>query len=166
MLIIVCGLPGTGKTFVAKAISEKLDAALLRTDVIRKDVAGKPAHSKEERDSIYKIMFLMAEKRLKIGANCVLDATFNKKDLRAQIREIAQKNNTGFVIVECVCSENIVKERMDARTGDESDADFNVYLEEKRSFEPIEGDHIIVDTAKDINENMEMILKEFRKNED
>jgi len=36
MLIIVCGLPGTGKTSLARKIAEKIYAVLLRTDVVRK----------------------------------------------------------------------------------------------------------------------------------
>ncbi len=163
MIIIVCGLPGTGKTAVAKALAERLGATLIRTDVIRKEMLQNITHSSEERLLVYELMFQAAQHRLQSGLNVVLDGTFFSKNLRNEAANIARKYKTGFKIVECVCGEELVKKRLSLRKNDASDASFPVYKAEKKTFEPVVGKHITIDTMKDTKECVDIILKEMGK---
>ena len=52
-LIIVCGLQGTGKTTVAKKIAEKINAVILRSDVLRMEILKDPKYTEEEKQKIY-----------------------------------------------------------------------------------------------------------------
>ncbi|PSQ47007.1 kinase, partial [Halobacteriales archaeon SW_6_65_15] len=56
-LIVVCGLPGVGKTTVAEAIAERVDGRLLRTDVIRKEIISDPDYTAEESRMVYGELF-------------------------------------------------------------------------------------------------------------
>jgi len=151
MLIIVCGLQGTGKTSVAKKIASKIDGILLRTDVIRKEIIKKPTYSEEEKQSVYDEMFSRAKELIEGGKDVILDSTFAKKENRDKAQEITKD----FRIVETICPENIVKERIEKRFEDESEAKFEHYLKYKQFFDSIKEKHSIIDTSKDIDEQLE-----------
>ncbi|MFH1105962.1 MAG: AAA family ATPase, partial [Candidatus Aenigmatarchaeota archaeon] len=158
MIILVAGLPGTGKTSVARELSKKLGAELLRSDVIRKEILGKRTYAQEEKFAVYDEMFERAE-RIK---NVVLDATFYKEELRNRARKLANALGTELFIVECVCPEELVKERLEKRYGDDSEAGYAAYKVVKREFEPIKEWHIVTDTRKAPEENAEKAATEIQ----
>lgn len=156
-LIIVCGLSGTGKTTVARLIAEKFGAVHLRTDAIRKEIFPKPTYSREESEFTYQEFFQRAEAAI-AEKNVVMDATFMLERGRIAARKIAERTGADFVIIETYCPENIVKERIEARTNDESDAKFIHYLDQKKKFEPIKDEHIIVETSQDVEDQIKKLL--------
>lgn len=151
MLVIVCGLQGTGKTTVAEKIAGKINGVLLRTDVIRKEILKNPIYSEEERQEIYDEMFLRTKDLLKENEYVILDAVFAKKENRKKAKKISKD----FKIIETICPEKIVKERMKNRFEDESEARFEHYLKYKKLFEPITEEHIIIDTSKNMDRQLE-----------
>ncbi|MFC6734896.1 AAA family ATPase, partial [Halolamina salina] len=82
MLVLVCGLPGTGKSTVAERIAELLPARMLRTDVVRKELFPEPTYEAEESAAVYDELFDRARDRLDAGEHVVLDATFRRRRLR------------------------------------------------------------------------------------
>jgi predicted kinase len=161
MLIIVCGLQGTGKTYIARRIAGKFEAELLRTDVIRKEILKETTYKGQEIQNIYGEMFSRAERFLKENKNIVLDATFAREDNRLTAKEMAASMPTGFIIVEVVCHENVVEQRLNERFGDESDAEFDVYLKCKPLFENIAEPHIIIDNSGTTEETDNQIETAF-----
>jgi len=155
-LIIVCGLQGTGKTTVARTISEKLKAVTLRTDVIRKELKISE-YSEEAKQAVYNEMFSRVQNLLRENKNVVLDATFIRQKNRDQARQIAREANADFQIVLVVSSDQVVKQRIEERTGDESEAGFEQYLNSKGSFEPIIGSHIVIDNSGSIEKTIEQL---------
>ena len=85
MIVIVCGLPGIGKTTFAKKLAPLINATVLSTDKIRKELISSPTYEKEERRLIYDVMILSAKYLHNSGANCILDATFNREESRIEI---------------------------------------------------------------------------------
>ncbi len=160
MLILVCGLPGTGKTTVAEAIAKKAKAAVLSTDILRKEMMNDPSYSATEKTMVYGMLFSMAEMMLKTR-NVVLDGTFYRKDLRDRAREIAAAAKSGFRMVEVVCDERLIRERLEKRkkTHSASDADFAVYAKLKKAFEPIREKHAVIDTGGDWQKKLDGLLK-------
>lgn len=156
-LIIICGLPGTGKTTLAKKIAAKIGGVLLRTDVVRKELATQK-YTKKERQGVYKEMFNRAKKLLKKDQNVILEATFAERKYRQEAKKIARNLKAGLKIVEVVCPQSLVKERMVKRTGDESQAEFKHYLMYKKFFEPIKEKHIVIDTSQDIDKQLQTIF--------
>jgi predicted kinase len=161
MLIMICGLPATGKTTLAKALSEKLGAVHVSSDTVRMSMLEEREYTKEEKRMVYRAMFEKAEKNLKEGKNVVLDATFYKKELRENAEAVAEKAKTGFFIVECVTHEELLKERIFKRKKEEteSEADFEVYRKVKVQFEPIEEEHLAVDTSLSLEKQVELVEK-------
>jgi len=150
MLVLVCGLPGTGKTTVAKRIAEETKSTHLNTDIIRKDILADPKYTEEEKEMIYNLLFNMAEKLLSAGSKVVIDGTFYRKELRDKVRSIAEKTKKKFRMVEVTCAEDILKERIEKRKKNESfsDADFDIYLKIKEQFEPIKEKHTVLMTDR------------------
>lgn len=159
MLVLITGLPGTGKSTVANHLAERIGASVLRTDEIRKRLFAKPKYTEEEKELVYKILFLIAEELLKINHHVVIDGTFYKSALRKQIYKIASSTNSRLIIVECTASEEEIVRRMQRRLGGRglSDADYEVYKKIKREYEPIETEHIMLDTSRPLKETLSML---------
>jgi len=146
--VIICGLPGTGKTTLAKALAPLLNAVVLSTDKIRKELIEHPTYSKQERRLIYDVMLLLAEYLHNAGINCILDATFSRRRSRKEAIRKLELQPFEFHIVECVCPEDVVIARLCARKGDYSDADVLVYKKMKEVYEPVQEEHISADATR------------------
>lgn len=146
-LLIVCGLQGTGKTTVASALARTLGAVHLRNDVIRKELFLAPTYEPDETDKAYEEVLRRAEPLLKEGKTIILDATFAKETHREAAKKLADDTRSSFLIFRTVADESIVKERIEARANDASDAVFDDHLKTKKRFEPISMPHTIIDTG-------------------
>ena len=149
-LTIVCGLPGSGKTAVARLLSEAWGADLLRSDVLRKDMLTLPTYNDDEKQAVYAALFERAGNALLAGRDVVLDAAFNKRANRERAAKVADMVKAGFVIIEVTSSEETIRDRLRHRDGDESDADWRVYQFLKERFEPIEEPHVVITNDGDL----------------
>jgi predicted kinase len=148
LIVIVCGLPAVGKTSLAAHLAQLINAVVLSSDKVRKELITRPTHSKQEIRLIYDIILLIAKYLHNSGLNCIIDATFNKEKLRKKFKKKLELQDAQVIIVECICPESIVIQRLKARRNDYSDADFTIYRRMKKSYEPIREDHITVDTSQ------------------
>jgi len=161
MIVIVCGLPGVGKTTFAKKLAPLINAIILSTDKIRKELIESPTYEKEERKLIYDVMILLAKYLHSSGTNCILDATFNKEDSRTEVKKKLGIQDKKFFVIECLCPENIVVSRLKDRKYDYSDADIEVYQKMTKIYEPVKGKHMTVDTSQDLEYNAKLIFKQL-----
>ncbi|RMF91405.1 MAG: adenylyl-sulfate kinase [Methanobacteriota archaeon] len=165
MLILICGLPATGKSTVARRLSKALGAEVLRTDIVRREIIDAPSYTEEEKALIYRVVFLMARYLIKNDVNVIIDGTFYRDSLRKQAQEIAGKQGKRFFLVETRCPEDIVLKRLEKRKKNlrsPSDADVDVYYKIKGLFEPIEEDHLIIDTGWNIKEGVKELVKKIK----
>jgi hypothetical protein len=107
-------------------------------------------------------MFGRAKNLLKAGDPCILDATFLKKRYRDAAFRIAKESGVPLLIVECVCPENVVRERLTRRIKDitVSDGRWEIYPRQREDFEPIQPSEpsITIDTTKLVNEQVDIVL--------
>lgn len=157
MIVVVCGLPGAGKTTVSEAVADRLDAPRLRTDVVRKDVLEDPDYTPAESRRVYAALLDRAREAVATEGAVVLDGTFKRRDQRDDARELARTLEVPFRLVRVACDESVVRERIRAREGDESDADFEVHQLHREQFEPIEGDRVVVDNSGSLAETMAQV---------
>lgn len=140
-IIMVIGLPGTGKTTFAKSLAEALDAQHINTDIIRDSINKRGQYDPETKAKIYKEMLEQAETALNKGQNVVLDGTFFKKELRKPYREMATKYQANLYWMEIKAKEDVIRTRVSQRRA-YSEADFEVYLKIKSQYEPLEAPHL------------------------
>ncbi|MFB6118310.1 AAA family ATPase [Halosegnis sp.] len=150
-LVAVCGLPGTGKTTVAAEIATRLDAAHLRTDVLRKELFADPTYDDAETATVYERLFDRAQSRL-AEESVVLDATFPTAEARADARAAAADAGARFRLVHVECADGVVRERIRARSDDASDADVAVYEQFRTTYEPVADPDLVVDNSGDLAE--------------
>src|SRR5690606_40462148 len=112
-LILVGGRSGSGKSTVARALAAATGAVLLRSDVIRKKLAGIPAEERADApwgEGIYTVAFTRrtydaiaseARRYLEAGATVIVDATFSREADRARFLELAAETGARSVMLEC-----------------------------------------------------------------
>jgi predicted kinase len=161
--VIICGLPGVGKSTLAKNLAPMINATVLSSDKIRKELFPNPTYSPFERKLVYDVMIILAKYLNEVRCDCILDATFNREDSRVEIKEKLQLNDREFQIIECFCPEEVVISRLKSRKDDYSDATIEVYQKMKKIYEPVKVEHISVDTTLDPQENSHSIIVEIKR---
>src|SRR5512139_3909349 len=150
MLIILAGLPGTGKSTVAAALGRELGATVLSTDRIRAERAASPSFSSAAKGGVYERMFVRAERALRAGRSVVLDATFYLRRLRQAGAAVGRRARVPVFLVEVVLPEAVIRERMARRLRSARGprpAGFEVHRFIREVFEPVRGPHFTLDTA-------------------
>jgi len=160
-LVVVCGLPGTGKTTVARAVADRLDATRLRTDVVRKELVADPEYTSDEERRVYDELVSRAGDRLADGEPVVLDGTFYRARHRDRAAALAADRGVPFDLLRVECPPSVVERRMAGREDDASDADFGVHLQYREQFEPVERDHATIDNAGGLDALREQVAERF-----
>ena len=163
MLVLITGLPATGKTHFAKDLALVLRAEHLNTDVVRKK-CNMVDYTDEGKKNVYEKLFTLAEQALSAGKNVVVDGTFYKKDLRKQILNVAVRTNSEHVTVLRTLPESEVKKRLEARAKIRtmSDANFDVYQRIKKEFEEITDPHLVIGPDGTREEKIKKIMDYFK----
>jgi len=143
--IFICGLPGTGKTYIAWHLARELKATHINSDRVRqaRGLTGQYDHATKAR--VYELMKAQLRETLSAGDTAIVAATFYKKDLRDAFAAIARACEAERCWVRLTASDATIKERV-ARTRPDSEADFEVYLKLKAAFEPFAFPHLMLAT--------------------
>jgi len=133
-LLAIGGLSGTGKSTLAQALAPGLGQApgarILRSDVLRKRLAGLPpeerlperAYTPEANHAVHAAMMQEAEAALRAGSAVVADAVFARPEERSGIEAVAGATGAPFAGLWLEAPQETLETRLAARTGDASDA--------------------------------------------
>jgi aminoglycoside phosphotransferase family enzyme/predicted kinase len=116
--VLVGGLPGTGKSTIADAVADELDAIVLRTDEVRRRVpAGVGADRYDPANvlAVYREMVAEAETLLGLGHHVVLDATWGSEAVRAGARSMAARTSSELVELRCTAPAAVAAHRIEDR---------------------------------------------------
>ncbi|MDE1857700.1 MAG: ATP-binding protein [Thaumarchaeota archaeon] len=114
-LIIFCGIPGSGKTTIARlAVSEVNDAAHIQTDAVRAMLAH-PSFGQSESQLVYDACYGIAKEALQAGYLVVLDGTFMRDEYRSEARRRLRRHCASFDIVWVDCPLETAVERNSLR---------------------------------------------------
>lgn len=156
MIIIVFGLPGSGKSYFAKRLAEKLKAEYLNSDQLRLQLIATRKYTKEEKMLVYDTMLTAMEAAVSANKTVVLDGTFYTRHIRNIFEQAADKLNEQIVYIEITAAESIIKERV-SKPRPFSEAGYDVYLKLKKEAEPLEKDHLVLNSD---NSNIANMLQE------
>jgi predicted kinase len=119
VLIVFAGLPGTGKTTLARALSMQLEAMYLRIDTIEQALRSSGMLSGDVGPAGYLAAYALAAENLRLGRTVVADSVNPLAITRAAWREVAAPAAVPVVEVEVVCSDaGEHRRRIEARTID------------------------------------------------
>ena len=155
MIMIVFGLPGSGKSYFASELSTLINAAYINSDLVRKHMPDKKTYSLNEKLSVYEEMRLQMRVLMKQKRDIVLDASFYKNDIRKKFMDETGLE-AGIKFIEVIADESLIRERLKTPRLN-SDADFRVYKLIQEQWEPLHEPHLILQST---NDNIaEMLLK-------
>ena len=149
MLIILGGLPGTGKTTIARALATRLGAFHLRIDTIQQALRSAGTLSDDISPLGYVVAYRVAEDNLRLGATVIADSVNPIRITRDAWRATAERAGTPLVEVEVVCSDPTEhRRRVETRQADIDGFRLPTWADVvSRDYEPWEELNIVVDTA-------------------
>lgn len=150
MMIIVMGLPGSGKSYFAKKLSDKIGAGYIGSDAVRKEMKAMGKYGVEDKNRVYDQMALLTKSSLSKGETVVLDATFFKKHLLEKFVSLVREKGTPYRVFWIVAEGEVIKKRISKERRD-SEADYGVYLKLAEEFEEPEPPFLkVVSTQNNI----------------
>lgn len=150
-LVIVSGLPGTGKSTLSRELAACANFTVIRTDVVRKELAGiaeaerTPAargtelYSADWTARTYAECLRRAVEAIQAGQRVIADGTFSRDAHRQEYLAAARRLGVPCLIFVCQADPQLVRDRLAVRTGDASDADWQVYQAMVEKWEPATG---------------------------
>jgi predicted kinase len=158
MLIAMAGLPGTGKSSIARVLAAEMGAVILNKDSIRAALfpPTEIAYSTEQDDFCVSIMLQVAGYLFGKNAHkvVILDGRpFAKRYQRAELARFAEAHGIPLRIIECVCSDETARTRLErdiaAAAHLAGNRDYALYQAVKAGFEQIEEPRLVVNTDQD-----------------
>jgi adenylylsulfate kinase len=155
LIVAMAGLPGTGKSTLARALSISLAAPLLDKDVLRAaKFAERVDYSREQDDLVVREMYEWIERMARAkSVECVIvdGRTFSQRYQIDELRELALRCGARLAIVECVCEPAVARVRLelDALSGAHvaANRNFELYTKLAAAADEIKGRKLVVDTA-------------------
>jgi adenylylsulfate kinase len=152
MLILMAGLPGTGKSTLSRALAVELGGTVIDKDHIRAALFD-PAdieHSTEQDEFCMRVMLKVAGYILRKDPSrrVFLDGrTFSRRYQLDRATGYASAIGQPWIILECVCSEDTARKRLeDDRDHVAANRDFKLYVQVKARFEKITLPKTVIDT--------------------
>jgi predicted kinase len=153
MIVLVKGLPATGKTWFSEKLAEKLNAMHLNTDKVRKEHGLTGKYDDSSRQKTYNLLFDQLEKYIIQGKRIIVDGTFHEKENQTRIVNLCHKYNSPLYVIGLKADEALIKERM-ARKRKYSEADFDVYMKIKGKEHPMDHDCLILNSTDGNSEQL------------
>ncbi|MCE9560593.1 MAG: AAA family ATPase [Planctomycetes bacterium] len=138
-LLLVAGLPGSGKSTLARMLAEAAGFDVIRSDVVRKELAGlmptepssaqvrESLYSTDSTNETYAECLRQTAELLIQGRRVLVDATFREERHRWVFCDAAVQRGIAVVMLVCELDAKAIRQRLDARKGDASDADWDIY---------------------------------------
>lgn len=152
-IIIVFGLPGSGKSYFAERLAKKIKACYVNSDRIRKELFTIRTYSPLEKSKVYDVMLEKMKAAIDQNKKLILDATFHSKATRNMFLEKSQGAKVFFIEVQA--DEHVTKERLKNKRL-YSEADFKVYQSIRKEWEALTMPHLVLNST---DENIEDMLK-------
>ncbi|MDH4068724.1 MAG: ATP-binding protein [Dehalococcoidia bacterium] len=167
-LIVVSGLPGTGKSFFCRKLADKLRFPILASDVLRKTLFPVPQYNEQENKRLFSACHVLIEELLGKGIPVIFDATNLLEQHREYLYRAAERGGAKLILVWVDAPPEVVRQRLSARAKGtiphhDSTAGWEVYARMKPRRERILRDHIVVDTSQDINGAVEKVVRATKR---
>ncbi|HEX3348735.1 MAG TPA: AAA family ATPase [Acetobacteraceae bacterium] len=164
-LIVFGGLPGTGKTTLARAVAAEWAAVYIRIDTLEQALRGSGVLAGGVGPAGYVLGYAIARDNLLLGRNVVADSVNPLEITRHAWREVATAAGAECVEIEVICSDaGEHRRRVETRDADISGHRLPTWQDViEREYEPWTRTRLLVDTAgRSVAEALRTILSRAR----
>lgn len=163
-LVMLCGLPGTGKSHFARELSARAPYIWLNSDRTRKLLVARPQYSRREHRRVFAAMHVLTRGYLRDGHSVVFDATNLNEGVRAPLYAVADDAGVDPLIIRFTAHPDLVRERMAERAAGisdaaQSDAGWEVYSRMAVADLPVPRPHLLVRGPEDMEQVLEETLR-------
>jgi predicted kinase len=168
VMVMVSGLPGSGKSYFARRLVAQEPLLVLESDVFRKTLFPSPVYTAAESERLFRACHSLIDQLLKEGVPVLLDATNLVEAHRERLYHIADRIGARLVLIHLKAPPEVIQERLKGRVEgvdpeDNSSADWQVYQKMYSTAEPIKRSHFVVDTSRDISPAISKVVREVRR---
>lgn len=166
-LVLLCGLPGSGKTHFSRLLAAEVPMVVIESDAARKTLAGIPAYNSDENRRVFSACRRLIQDLLEEGVPVLLDATNVTEGDRGYSHEAASAKGADVVVVKVTAPETLISKRLKRREQGKSkdgasEAGWDVYKRIKAREQQVLGPHFVVDTSKDITPSIRKIAGKLK----
>ena len=178
IVISIGGLMGTGKSTLARELAQQLNANLLQTDVVRRELFeptattaknyGQDKYAEVDRAAVYNELIRQVPGRLKWSPTIILDGTFTREEYRSKVARAVASEGATWIHFECQCPRQVALDRISERLSagqTESDARPEHYDLQAQQYQPFElsANHLVIQTTAPLSEQVSAALEQIRK---
>ncbi|MFT5594831.1 MAG: adenylate kinase family enzyme [Oceanicoccus sp.] len=160
-MIIIGGVPGAGKSTLAKGLSKELNIPAFSKDELEAAVARRGLCKNKETQGVgFEIMAVIAKTQIENDNSAIFDFIASKSRITEQWSELLESE---IKYIECICSnEEIHKERIQSRNRN-IEGWYELVWEDvltiRKYFQPLMTDRLILDSVDNLNENIAKAIK-------
>ena len=163
-LIILSGLPGTGKSFFANRLTARIPSIVIESDRTRKALITMPTYSRKEHARVFAVCHKIIEELLSEGNVIIFDATNLTTTARSPLLRITKTLGIPSLCLAFTAPEEIIKMRLINRSSgldqsSYSDADWNIYTRMKPWQEVPQTECWNIDSSKDISLSLNQLAE-------
>ena len=162
-LLMLAGLPGSGKSTFAREIVSRQPFLVLESDRLRKILVARPQYTAEEHSRVFRASHRLIDEFLEKGYPVILDATNLGQRNRRPVVAIARKHNAPLAIAVVAAPPDLVMQRLTEREAGMdpstwSDAGVEIYSRMAPAWQPVRHQHFEVDTSRDTAPVLQRVL--------